>query len=79
MPLYRLLCVGRVGAARDGRLPKLVKKLADDIVNNGGLFKNVESLGNRKLAFKFSQKQGYETTFFFFRRIFDTVLSRVSV
>ena len=58
MPLYRLLCVGRVGAARDGRLPKLVKKLADDIVNNGGLFKNVESLGNRKLAFKFSQKQG---------------------
>ena len=68
MPLYKLLCVGRVGAARDGRLPKLVKKIADDVINRGGLFQNVESLGNRKLAFKFSQKQGYavDVVWFFF-------------
>ena len=65
MPLYRILCVGRTSASRDGRIPKLVKKLADDVVNGGGSFQNVESLGNRKLAFKFSQKQGYVSTFFY--------------
>ena len=55
--------MGRTSASRDGRIPKLVKKLADDVVNGGGSFQNVESLGNRKLAFKFSQKQGYVDVF----------------
>ena len=62
--------MGRSSASRDGRIPKLVKKLADDVVNGGGSFKNVESLGNRKLAFKFSQKQGYVSTFFAKSRFF---------
>ena len=76
MPLYRILCVGRTSAALDGKIPKLVKKLADDVVNGGGLFQNVESLGNRRLAFKFRQKQGYVRTFLS-SRFFLVLSSRI--
>lgn len=60
MPLYRMLCIARTQAPKSGATQTLVKKCADEVVKRGGVFQNVESLGNRKLAFKFRQKQGTE-------------------
>ena len=55
-----MLCIGRMQAGENGAIKRLIKKCADEIVSKGGVFQNVENLGNRRLAFKFTQKQGTE-------------------